>query len=167
MAKLGKLSYLLFFLSNLGFAAEAVVIINADDFTDEVSAYLFIAPDGELASTQKVLGLKGVGISCSADRNYLAIFPQLIMTNDFKDKINVKMRFDKNPSYSNEMLFVDSQSAATGDVGLITKFEDAVKSSDSFVVKVGNSPVLRFSLDADDKEKIKKYLVFSAENCKY
>ena len=164
MAKLGKLSSLLlvlFFLSNLGFAAEAVVVIKADDFTDEVSASLVIAPDGELASVRK-----GVALQCTADRNIFAIITQF-MTNDFKDKVNVKMRFDKNPSYSNEMLFVGSTTAATGDVGLITKFEDAVKSSDSFVVKVGDSPVLRFSLDTDDKEKIKEYLVFSAENCKY
>ena len=81
MAKLGKLSSLLlvlFFLSNLGFAAEAVVVIKADDFTDEVSASLVIAADGELASVRK-----GVALQCTADSNIFAIITQF-MTNDFK-----------------------------------------------------------------------------------
>ena len=163
MAKLRKSSSLLlvlFFLSNLGFAAEAVVLIKADDFTDEVSASLIIAPDGEFGRVQK-----GVALQCTDNSNTFVIMTQL-MTNDFKDKVNVKMRFDKNPFYSNEMLFVSSSMAVTADVGLIAKFEESVKSSDYFVAKVGDSPVLKFSLDADDKDKIIEYLDFSAENCK-
>jgi|TARA_B110000093_G_scaffold170197_1_gene198933 hypothetical protein len=163
MATLKRISFLLLALclfSKLTFAAEALVTIKTDDFTDKVSATLLISPDQVTGTTDG-----SIFISCTKT-SYKMVFPTGFTLNDGSRLIDVKIRFDKNPVLREEMVFVNNKLAMTETPEFIGEVWGGLFESESLVIQVGRALPSKFSFDADDKEKMLEYLTFSMQGCK-
>ena len=79
-------------------------------------------------------------------------------------KIDVKFRFDKNESFTKTMAIADYRSANTRNKSIISELLSKLKSSDSFIIKVGSEKIQRFSgITTSDKKKIDRFIELSSK----
>ncbi len=159
MRKLSK--PLMFFCALfLAFYAQSAKILlqeSVDDFTDEVSNTLIFLDDSESSS---------LAVRCNNNQYVFLIIPDGMFESD--SYVDVKFRFDKNEPFSKSMSISSYKSAITRNKSTISELLSKIKSSDSFIVKVGSENVQRFSgITTSDIKKIDRFIELSSKvsNC--
>ena len=140
----------------LAFYAQTAKILlqeSVDDFTDEVSNTLIFLEDSESSS---------LGVQCNNNQYVFLIMPDGMFESD--SYVDVKFRFDKNEPFSKSMSISNYKSAITRNKSTISELLSKIKSSDSFIVKVGSENVQRFSgITTSDIKKIDRFIELSSK----
>ena len=144
----------------LTFYAQTAVISlqeSVDEFTDEVTYTLSFVDDSESSA---------LGVRCNNNQYVFLIMPNGMFEPD--GYVDVQFRFDKNEPFSKSMSISSYKSAITRNKSTISELLSKIKSSNSFIVKVGLENVQRFSgITSSDVKKIDRFIELSSKvsNC--
>tara|TARA_B100000989_G_C19513090_1_gene460173 strand:+ start:953 stop:1435 length:483 start_codon:yes stop_codon:yes gene_type:complete len=137
------------------YAQTALVSLSesADEFTDEVSYTLSFIDDSESSA---------LGFQCNNTRYAFVILPDGMFESD--SYVDVQFRFDKNEPFSKSMSITNYKSAGTRNKSTISELLSKIKSSDSFIVKVGSENVQRFSgITTSGVKEIDRFIELSSK----
>ena len=141
------------FLTFYAQTAKISLLKSVDDFTDEVSYGLRFVEDS---------GSSYLGVYCEQKQYLFFIMPDGMF--DKSNFVDVKFRFDKNESFTKTMAIADYRSANTRNKSIISELLSKIKSSNSFIVKVGLENVQRFSgITSSDVKKIDRFIELSSK----
>ena len=141
------------FLTFYAQTAKIALLKSVDEFTDEVSYGLKFVEDS---------GSSTLGVYCEKKQYLFLIMPDGMFDNS--NFVDVKFRFDKNESFTKTMAIASYKSAITRNKSIISELLSKLKSSDSFIVKVGSEKLQRFSgITTSDKKKIDSFIELSSK----
>tara|TARA_B100000965_G_C19334568_1_gene644573 strand:- start:168 stop:695 length:528 start_codon:yes stop_codon:yes gene_type:complete len=109
---------------------------DVDEFTDEKSHSLTISSD--VGSTLTI-----VGIYCEEDwLNFMISNQDMYLYSDFTE---LKVRFDKDSMYTQEVNVYNNKYVYTQDASFINSFINRLRTSQQFIIKVGDEDTAIFS----------------------